>query len=435
MVGWPKRVAHVDRGRSHHLYGRAGGLGYYTEHLVDALLETRAAGDEVFLIGNQPLGRDISAKWAGRLRTEGAGIRYVRMQTDAARLLGEGQADFAVFPNYLAPLDAPCPYLNIIHDLALIRTPEFFDARKRILVRALLPLDNRAAAGVGAGSPTSRRNLVFHAGGAESAHRHVAGRAPPQLQTVEACGDRARAGPYGLTRPYVLSVGTLEPRKNLPVAAGIDRLLARRHGERQARSRDGRWARLARSRAAAELQRSLTTGRVHPVGYVPEEDLVALYGGAAVLAYPSHFEGFGLPSLEAMACGTPVVAARMCRRCARSGGGRPTWSRSGGMPMRWRARIAELVEDPTGRAAVASARGLPRRRGVPLGDHGHPGCGPSRTRTARGPPPRPRLPVGLVAATRSRSPGDSTLERGGHGPGDQLGDFGHRAYAICSMPP
>ena len=85
------------------------GIGYYTEHLVDALLETRASEDEVFLIGNQPLGRDVSAKWAGRLRTEGAAIRYVWMQTDAARLLAEGRADFAVFRNYLAPLDAPVP--------------------------------------------------------------------------------------------------------------------------------------------------------------------------------------------------------------------------------------------------------------------------------------------------------------------------------------
>ena len=135
------------------------GIGYYTEHLVDALIATMAPGDDVLLIGNRPLGPDVMRKWAGRVRTGGAAVRYVWMQTDAARLLAEGGADFAVFPNYLAPLAAPCPYLTVIHDLALIRTPAYFNVRKRVLVRALLPIVTRAAAGVGTVSDASRRDV------------------------------------------------------------------------------------------------------------------------------------------------------------------------------------------------------------------------------------------------------------------------------------
>src|SRR5436190_3790957 len=108
------------------------GIGYYTEHLVDALIATCGRGDDVLLVGNRPLGRDVTTKWKDRVRVGGAPIRYVWMQTDCARLLAEGGADFAVFPNYLAPLGASCPYLNVIHDLALIRTPEYFNARKRV---------------------------------------------------------------------------------------------------------------------------------------------------------------------------------------------------------------------------------------------------------------------------------------------------------------
>ena len=125
------------------------GIGYYTEHLVDALIATAAPGDDIVLIGNRQLPADVADKWAGRLRTGGVPVRYLWMQTDAGRMLAETGADFAVFPNYLAPLSAPCPFLNIIHDLALIRTPEYFNTRKRVLVRALLPIVAHAAAGVG----------------------------------------------------------------------------------------------------------------------------------------------------------------------------------------------------------------------------------------------------------------------------------------------
>src|SRR3978361_1902912 len=97
------------------------GIGYYTEHLVDALIATCAPGDEVVLIGNRKLGDDVTEKWAGRLRLGGVPVRYLWMQTDAGRMLSELGADFAVFPNYLAPLSSPCPFLNIIHDLGLTR--------------------------------------------------------------------------------------------------------------------------------------------------------------------------------------------------------------------------------------------------------------------------------------------------------------------------
>jgi glycosyltransferase involved in cell wall biosynthesis len=335
------------------------GIGYYTEHLVDALIATAAPGDDVFLIGNRPLGPDVMAKWAGRVRTGGAPIRYVWMQTDAARLLAEGGADFAVFPNYLAPIAAPCPYLNVIHDLALIRTPAFFNARKRMVVRALLPVVTRAAAGVGTVSEASRRDVVSMLGVAPQRIVMLPGAPHPSCRPsapAEIARVRAR---YRLHRPYVLSVGTLEPRKNLPLLLqAFDRLLGRvgtRSAELDLVTVGGRgW----RDRELlAELHRRLPGGRVHAVGYVPEADLVALYGGAEVLAYPSHFEGFGLPSLEAMACGTPVVASDVSALREVSGGA--AFLVPVGDAEALAAQIAALVEDPRARAA-ASARGLAR---------------------------------------------------------------------------
>src|ERR1051326_6858489 len=119
----PRRGCLDDRGRSAEMKiaveittctAERAGIGYYTEHLVDALIATAAPGDDVSLIGNRPLGPDIMAKWAGRGRRGGAPIRYVWMQSDAARLLAGAGADFAVFPNYLAPIAAPCPHLTAL---------------------------------------------------------------------------------------------------------------------------------------------------------------------------------------------------------------------------------------------------------------------------------------------------------------------------------
>ena len=136
------------------------GVGYYTEHLVDALIATAPPGDEVTLIGNRELAPTAARKWAGRLRTGGVQLRYLWMQRDAGRMLEEAGADFALFPNYLAPLAPPCPYVNVVHDLALIRTPQFFNARKRALMRPLLPVVARGAVAVGTVSEASRRDVI-----------------------------------------------------------------------------------------------------------------------------------------------------------------------------------------------------------------------------------------------------------------------------------
>jgi len=376
------------------------GIGYYTEHLVDALLATRAPDDEVVLIGNCKLGLDVTQKWAGRLHIGGVPIRYVWMQSDAARMLREVRADFAVFPNYLAPLGSPCPYLNIVHDLALMRTPEFFNTRKRVMVQALLPIVSQSAAAVGTVSEASRRDVVAMLSVPE--HRIVMLNGAPHPscrpstpEEIERVRER-----YRLTRPYVLSVGTLEPRKNLPMLLqAFDRLLARTgtaSADLDLVTVGGRGWRDSHLRA--ELERRLPTGRVHAIGYVPEEDLVALYGGAEVLAYPSHFEGFGLPALEAMACGTPVVASDISALREVSAGARPgarvgvrvDQDRERAVGVRARARApAPALDHAAAGGARRARRGrvrptAGRRRSRGLGHPGHGGlCRPLRRRGRR----------------------------------------------------
>ena len=85
------------------------GIGYYTEHFVDALLATRAAGDDIVLISNGKPAPELYERWREQLRIGGVPVRAIWMQRDANRLLVESGADFAMFPNYLAPLNVVVP--------------------------------------------------------------------------------------------------------------------------------------------------------------------------------------------------------------------------------------------------------------------------------------------------------------------------------------
>jgi glycosyltransferase involved in cell wall biosynthesis len=335
------------------------GIGYYTEHFVDALIATQAPGDDIVLISNGKPAPELYERWRDQLRIGGVPVRAIWMQRDVNRLLLDNGADFAVFPNYLAPLHVARPFVNVVHDLAIIRTPEFFNLGKLAIQRPLLPLVVRRAAAVGTVSAASRRDITELLGVPE--HRvlmlpgapHPACRVPPASEI-----ERVRRA-YGLSRRYVVSVGTLEPRKNLPtLLRAFDRLRARAGtptadldlvviGGRGWRDRELR----------AELATRLESGRLHTLGYVPEKDLVALYGGAEVLAYPSHFEGFGLPVVEAMACGTPVVTTDVPALREVSGDAAIL------VPLGDEGALADAVADvvcnPETRAA-ARARGLAR---------------------------------------------------------------------------
>ena len=88
------------------------GIGYYTEHFVDALLATRSAGDDVVLISNGKPAPELYDRWRDQLRIGGVPVRAIWMQRDANRMLVENGADFAMFPNYLAPLNVVCPFVE-----------------------------------------------------------------------------------------------------------------------------------------------------------------------------------------------------------------------------------------------------------------------------------------------------------------------------------
>jgi glycosyltransferase involved in cell wall biosynthesis len=282
------------------------GVGYYTEHVVDALLETRAAGDEVVLLSNRPPAPELAERWASRIRISGPSVRALWMQSAVPRLLADAGADVGLFPNYAAPLASPCPTMVVVHDLSVLRVPHFFTARKRFLSRPMMNLVVAAAPVIATVSEASQRDIVELLGlGREriallpgAAHPSCRPASPEQVATV-----RAR---HGLDGPYVLTVGTLEPRKDLAtLLRAFDRLAAELpHELVVVGGRGWKDRRLVRALEARNANR-----RVRWLGYVPESDLAALYTGAELFVFAPTLEGFGLPLLEAMACGTRVIAA------------------------------------------------------------------------------------------------------------------------------
>ncbi len=215
-------------------------------------------------------------------------------------------------PYYVMPYRMDRPVMLTFYDAIAHRFPETLSAGwKHPLFEAMTRLAVRAAGGFVAISAASRDDLV---------HFYEA---RPELSTVTPLGvdDRFHPRPaaevagvvarLGLPREYVLYLGSNKPHKNLPrlVEAWLGLARERRVGGRTlvvAGEWDARFPAARRAVEASGLAQS-----VHFAGPVAEADLPALYSGARCFVFPSMYEGFGLPVLEAMACGTPVVCSNI----------------------------------------------------------------------------------------------------------------------------
>jgi glycosyltransferase involved in cell wall biosynthesis len=199
-----------------------------------------------------------------------------------------GRFDALHLTDWWQPPQSAGARATTIHDLVPLRFPEWTTLRTRVGHR-LTYRRARELDLVFVNSRYTGADVVDRLGVAAErvriAHPGVDGR-----YTSE--GERAELG-----NPYILTVATLEPRKNLETLLAAHALL-------------GGDVRLAIVGAAGWGPRpELDRPRVQRLGYVGDEELARLYRGAAVFAYPSRFEGFGMPIVEAMACGVPVVAS------------------------------------------------------------------------------------------------------------------------------
>ena len=290
--------------------GLAGNETYIT-NLIEALAACDTDNRYTLYVTRRAAVERFAGRWpnfAVRLTLPHAPL--VRIPVTLVRELRRRPRVDVLHVQYTAPPFAPCPVVATVHDLSFEHLPATFKRRSWMQLRLTVRRTVRQAAQVIAPSEFTARDLaatyrltperinVIPLAAAE----HFAPAAPAEIARV-----RRR---YGLAGDYVLAVGSIQPRKNLP------RLIRAYSALRRARPQ----AKLPQLVLAGKkawlydetLRAVAACGRAQDVlltDYVDEADLPALYTGALCFAYLSYFEGFGLPPLEAMRCGAPVLAA------------------------------------------------------------------------------------------------------------------------------
>lgn len=287
------------------------GIGRYTSNLANGIAAELAADEQLWLLCD----RTQPTPW--QLPAASEQVHYLEtavspfglaQQWQIPRLLRQHGIGLYHSPYYLMPYRLPLPTLLTVYDLIPQLFPHYVSWRARGLFRAATWLALRQAQHLIVISQATLQDVAtFYRFGGESSVLPLAadGRFRPQSAAAVA---QVRQQ-YGLPDSYVLYVGSNKPHKNLERLVAAWQLAS--HGRAAmpllviAGAWDGRYPQAQQLVAALGL-----TERVRFLGQVAEEALAPLYGGAYFFVFPSLYEGFGLPVIEAMACGTAVVCAQ-----------------------------------------------------------------------------------------------------------------------------
>ena len=309
----PPRHFHV--GLNAHLLSlgrnyRGAGINWYIYNLLCHLPEVAEhIRYTAFLSERRFLPTPPLAVRRSRLPTIRPPVRILWEQAIQPAALRREKVDLLHAMAFVSPLLSSCPTVVTVYDLSFLRFPESFRPLNRLYLRLFTQRSVERARRVIAISESTRQDVVRLLG------------KPAERVDVVYCGVDARFHPRdpetvrafrrkkGLPERFILFLGTLEPRKNVvSLLKAYARLVAR-----DSRS----WPALVIAGAKgwfyqeilAKVERLDLADRTILAGYVPEEEKPLWYNAAEIFVYPSLFEGFGLPPLEAMACGTPAIVS------------------------------------------------------------------------------------------------------------------------------
>ena len=285
-------LGHKETGNETYVRGLLAGLAARSDVTVAAVVE----------------GPDAAASLPTSVETLQlpSGSNWNRLITGFAGLCREWRADVA-HATYIAPYRVPCPLAVSVHDVSFRRFPEFFSLRDRLMFGTMFAGSLRRARAIFTLSSHARDEITTFFPDAADRVRVVPAAPGAFARRLDAAVVDAALAKHQLQRPFLLAVGSLQPRKNLLRLIDAYETLRPRHPALQLVIA-GPGAHQS-AQIHAKIRERRLTDSVHCTGYLHDDDLAALYNAAIGLVYPSVYEGFGLPAVEAMACGCPVVAA------------------------------------------------------------------------------------------------------------------------------
>nr|AUN37699.1 glycosyltransferase [uncultured bacterium] len=254
----------------------------------------------------------VEADLPGRIQTRRVSENpYRRLGMDLSRHLRRDHPDL-LHVQYTGPLFSPTPLIVSVHDVSYLEYPQYFTKFRSAQLRLTVKRTLARAARVLTPSEFSKRAILKHYRIAEEKVVVVPNAAAHEFRPIER--DVARAAierKFGLRRPFVLTVGDLQPRKNhVGLLQAFEDLLRAQPQLQHDLVFVGKETWYSRELHRI-VNRSALRDRVHFTGFVEDSELVQFYGACDLFVFPSFYEGFGLPILEAMACGRAVACSRL----------------------------------------------------------------------------------------------------------------------------
>ncbi len=305
MAPIPLRIA-ID---AHSVGAGLGGNESYATNLIEALAEIDSVNSyTLYVTRNEAITR-FRNRWPNfAVRRTLPHTPLVRIPFTLGLELRRHPVD-VLHVQFTSPPLAPCPVVVSIHDLSFEHLPETFNRRSRAQLRFTVRRSARTAARVLTLSEHTRQDIISTYKISPNLVAAIPISAPAHFRPVEDERELQRVRhTYGIARNYILAVGSIQPRKNLSRLALAYGRLPNKLPESDVPQLVivGKRAWLYRE-TLRQVERLKAANNVIVTGYVPEAHLPALYSGALCFVYPSYFEGFGLPPLEAMKCGAPVI--------------------------------------------------------------------------------------------------------------------------------
>jgi glycosyltransferase involved in cell wall biosynthesis len=294
---------------AHAVGAKLGGNESYAVNLIEALAQIDSTNNYTIYVTTNEARDRFSTRWPNfKVRSTLPHTPLIRIPLTLSAELRKHPVD-VLHVQFTAPPFCPCPVVVSIHDLSFEHLPQTFKRRSRTQLRLTVRHSASRAARILSLSQHTRRDIMETYGIDGKRIEAIPLAAPDHFCTVTDKRELQRVRhTYGIDGDYILSVGSIQPRKNLA------RLIKAYGSLRRDYSADklpklvlvGKCAWLYDETLRA-LDETGAKDSVILTGYVPEADLPALYSSALCFVYPSYFEGFGLPPLEAMKCGTPVI--------------------------------------------------------------------------------------------------------------------------------